>query len=235
MKRSLALAAVALLFGGCASLRHPHQNPYQKTLFYEQFLNPAAEPLDARIEQTISALRVNPRSAALHNELGQMLRTKGFPKDAEVEFERAVNADARFYPAWYNLGLMRQARGEYVGARFAYARTIHYRKGHAPALFQMGLMEEQRGNVEAAIDYYARAFTFNKTLLDVHVNPRILDSHLIPLALIRMYPKEHDRQSAVFEPTPPTYVQTNVAPQAPSPQAPVTNPAQQPPPAKPPL
>lgn len=243
MKRSLALAAAALMVAGCTSLRHPHANPYQKTLFVEQFLNPA-DPLDAQILRTINDLRANPRSAPLHNELGQLLQQKGFPTDAEVEFERAVNADASFYPAWYNLGLMRQARGDYVGAHFAYARTIHYRKGHAAALFQMGLLEEQRGNDDAAIDYYAKAFRFNHALLDVHVNPRILDSHLIAVALIKSYANEHARESVVFEPTPPTYVQTNLPPAAPSPQAPaqqivppappITNPAQQTPPPKPP-
>lgn len=244
MKRSVVLAAVALICAGCTTMLHPRQNPYERTLFIEQFLNPA-DPLDAQIERTINQLRADPRSAALHNELGQLLRQKGFPKDAEVEFERAVNADRRFYPAWYNLGLMRQARGDYVGARFAYERTLHYRKGHAPALFQMGLMEEQRLHTEAALEYYAKAFSINHALLDVHVNPRILDSHLVGLALIRMYPNEHARESTIFEPTPPTYVQTNVAPPAPSPQAPasaivppaapVTNPAQQTPPPKPPM
>lgn len=252
MKRSLLFAAVAAIgLTGCAALLHPDRalqhrgNPYQKRLFVEQFLNPN-DPLDAQIEQTINGLRVNPHSAALHNELGQLLREKGFPKDAEIEFERAVNDDASFYPAWYNLGLVRQARGDYIGARFAYERTLHYRKGHAPALFQMGLIEEQRGNDNAAIDDYVRAFSINHALLDVHVNPRILDSRLIPYALIKLYPREHDQESTVFEPTPPTYVQTNAAPPAPSPQAPasaivppaapITNPARQtPPPTKPPV
>ncbi len=232
MKRSLILAAAALMLFGCATL-HRNDNPYQKTLFIERYLDPA-NPLDVRIRQTLNALRANPRSATLHNDLGQLLRQKGFPKDAEVEFERAVNADSHFYPAWYNLGLMRQARGDYPGARFAYHRTIHYRHGHAPALFQMGLMEEQRQHTEAAIEYYAKAFAINHALLDVRVNPRVLDSHLIDLALMQLYPNDHARQTTQFEPAPPGYVQQNLAPPAPSPQAPATDPAEQTPPPKPP-
>jgi len=233
MKRSLILAAAALTLAGCASLLHRNENPYQKTLFIERYLDPS-NPLDMQIREKIDALRANPRSATLHNELGQLLRQKGFPKDAETEFERAINADRRFYPAWYNLGLMRQARGDYPGARVAYHQTIRYRHGHAPALFQLGLMEEQRHHDEAAIEYYAKAFSINHQLLDVHVNPRILDSHLVALALLRMYPKEHARETTAFEPAPPGYMQPNAARPAP-PAAPVTNPAGQTPPAKPPV
>jgi tetratricopeptide (TPR) repeat protein len=243
MKRLLAVAAVALTLFGCATFRK-NDNPYQKTLFYQKYLDPA-NPLDAQIQRAVNDLRTNPRSASLHNELGQLLRQKGFPKDAEVEFERAVNADSHFYPAWYNLGLLRQARGDYAGARFAFHRSIHYKPGHAAALFQLGLMEEQRQNTAAAVEYYAKAFGINHALLDVRVNPRILDSRLIDLALLRLYPNEHARASMQFQPTPPTYLQPNLQEPAPSPQpaakdivtpaANVTNPAQQTPPPKPPV
>ena len=245
MRRVLVVFAAALTLAGCASLHHRNRNPYANRLFIEQFLD-RRNPLDAQIEDTIAALRENPNSAPLHNRLGQLLRQKGFPKDSEVEFERAVSADPTLYSAWYNLGLVRQARGDWTGARFAYERTLHYRKGHSAALFQMGLIEEQRGNAEKALDYYAKAFAINHDLLDVRVNPRILDSKLIDVALVKGYPIEHARESTQFEPTPGDYVQTNLPqPEAPSPQAPasqivppaapVTSPAQQTPPPKPPL
>jgi len=243
MKRILVLTAAVLMLAGCAAFHHNNKNPYEHTLFIEQFLDPA-NPLDAAIQKTISDLRANPNSAALHNRLGQLLRQKGFPKDAEVEFERAVNADRHLYPAWYNLGLVRQARGDFSGASFAYHRAIAYRKGFSEALFQLGLMEEQRHNTEEAVGYYAKAFTINHALLDVRVNPRILDSKLVDLALLRAYPNEHARGSTRFYPTPSGYVQQNAEP-SPSPQPPasaivppvppVTNPAQQTPPPKPPV
>lgn len=244
MKKSLVVLAAALTLFGCA--HHNNQNPYAKKMFIEQFLD-TRNPLDAQIENTITALRANPHNAALHNQLGQLLRQKGFPKDSEREFERAVNDDPTLFSAWYNLGLVRQARGDWSGARWAYERTLHYRKGHSAALFQMGLMEEQRGNMRAALDYYAKAFNINHDLLDVRVNPRILDSKLIGLSLLKLYPIEHAKESTQFEPTPGDYVQRNVeqaqpapSPQAPAtqivtPAAPVTNPAQQTPPPKPPV
>ena len=248
MKRTLPLVAFTLLIlAGCSAMTgrrsHSSQSPYDRTLFYEKYLNPPASPLDAQIARTLKDLRSNPGSAALHNELGQLLVSKGFPKDAETEFERSVNADSHFYSGWYNLGLVRMSRGDWTGARFAFGRTVHYKPGHSAALFQLGLMEEQRHNVDDAVDYYAKAFAINHSLLDVRVNPRILDSKLIDLALIRMYPKEHARGSMQFQAAPSGDLQRHPDASAPSPleapspqpsgrdivtpSAPLTNQAQQ--------
>ena len=246
MKRILVVALAIAALAGCKTVQDLTQpkNPYGKRMFYEKYLVPG-DPLDTRIEQTLDAVRADPGSANLHNELGQLLRQKGFPKDAEREFERAVDADSHFYPAWYNLGLVREGRGNYAGARFAFSRTLHNKPGHAAALFQMGLIEEERHNTEAAVAYYAKAFAINHALLDVRVNPRILDSKLIDIALIRLYPNEHAREALRFQDTPPGYVSPNQQPEAASPQpsgeqivtpaAPVTSPAAQPAPPKPPL
>lgn len=238
MKRLLVLAVAAFTLAGCAVMHKNEQNPYEKPPFYSRYLNPA-NPLDQQIQRTVDALRANPRSAPLHNELGSLLAQKGFPKDAEREFERAVDADRRFYPAWYNLGLMRAARGNYAGAGVAFHRTIHYKPGHAAALFQLGLLEERRENSRRAVHYYAKAFQINRGLLDVRVNPRILDSKLVHLALIEAYPNEHTRQSLQFQPTPADYRQPEELREAPSPPPPAQKispaPPTQTPPRKPPV
>jgi tetratricopeptide (TPR) repeat protein len=243
MKRFLVIAAATGL--AACSIIHPHRNgnPYEKPLFYARYLNPS-NPEDQEIQRTIDALRANPGSATLHNDLGMLLAQKGFPKDAEREFERALGADSHFFPAWYNLGLMRAARGESMGARHAFRRTVHYKPGHAAALFQLGLMEEKRHNMDAAIEYYAKAFRINHALLDVRVNPRILDSRLVHLALLRAYPNAHTRGSLSFQGTPAPWeggYRLPQQPEAPSPQAtpqqivtpaaPVTDPGAQKPPA----
>jgi len=246
MKRLLLLAVAASTLAGCAAIRDARnhlnfdrKNPYDNP-FYAKYLNPAV-PLDAQIQQTVAALRAQPRSAALHNQLGQLLLLKGFPKDAETEFERAVDADKRFYPGWYNLGLVRAGNGNNTGARYAFNRAVQYKPGHAAALFQLGLMEEKAQHTPEAVEYYAKAFSINHSLLDVRVNPRILDSKLVDLALIKLYPKEHARQTTTFQPTPGTYVQRSLeavstqpaAQNIVAPSAPVTDPSQQTPPPNP--
>jgi tetratricopeptide (TPR) repeat protein len=255
MKRALTTTLALLAMAGCGSNhslrsldKHHDKNPYEGRIFYSKYLNPQTSALDARIQSDLDQLRANPDLATVHNDLGMALLQKGFPKDAEVEFERAVANDKTFYPAWYNLGLVRQSRGETQGAQKAYERTVEYRPGHALALFQLGLMAEQNGNSGAAINYYAKAFLINHQLLDVRTNPRILDSKLVDLALIQAYPDQHARESMQFQGAPTGYVDNPITtpppqPAAASPQAapnqivtpaaPVTDPGKQKAPPKP--
>jgi len=244
MKRLFAVTLVALALFGCKSMPFADRdkNPYEKPPFYAKYLSPS-NPFDVQIQRTLDALRANPNSAPLHNDLGTMLLQKGFPKDAEVEFSRAVRADHKYYPGYYNRALVRMAHEDYSGAKSDLEETVSLKPGNASALFQLGLMEEKRQNNQRAIEYYAKAFSINRALIDPHVNPRIVDSQLIDLALIRLYPMEHNRQSMRFQGTPNGYVapatQTieAISPQPPAaaivtPAPPVTEPGvQQPAPA----
>lgn len=222
MKRLLILAVAALTASGCTGLRHqgsdgqPYDNP-----FYAKYLNTGSST-DAQITRTLEALRQNPDSPELHNALGTLLIDKGFPNDAEREFERAVNSNRKYYQAWYNLGLVRAAHGDDLGARRAFSRAVSLKPGHAQALFQLGLIEEKRHHTKRAIRLYAKAFLINPGLLRVEMNPRVLDSNLTDLALIAMYPKEHSRRSMQFQGGAPAAMSTpSAAPQpAPAPAPP---------------
>lgn len=221
MKRTLLLVAALAAFG-CAQirdLRKPDQSPYQNP-FYAKYLTSGTN-LDAQIARTLEALQADEQNAQLHNELGALLVQKGFPKDAEREFERAVNLDKRYFPAWYNLGLVRAARGDEGGARRAYSRTVHYKPGHAMALFQLGLIEEKLHHTDRAIELYAKALRINPALIEPAVNPRILDSRLVHRALIAKYDAEHAKETMHFQGVPTISDRKAAQPQAaPSPEAP---------------
>jgi hypothetical protein len=252
MKRLLILAVTVATLTGCTAIqdlrndRNDYDNP-----FYAKYLT-TGSPLDVEISRVLAGLRENPDSPELHNQLGALLVEKGFPKDAEREFERAVNVDSRYHPAWYNLGLVRASNDDDLGARRAFSRTVDLKPGHAAALFQLGLIEEQRDHVDRAVALYARAFAINPQLLDIRVNPRILDTKLVHLAMLRSYPANHAKASLKFQGGPAAArnrrdnrtgtgnANTGTTPSAPSrqpapedivtPSAPVTDPAMQPPP-----
>lgn len=231
MKRLLILAAATLTATGCAELReltHRDENPYAKPPFYSKYLN-TGSTLDSEIQRVLNEIPNNPNSPELHNALGAMLVEKGFPKDAEREFERSVNANGRYYQGWYNLGLVRAGNGDALGARRAFQKAVSIKPGHSAALFQLGLIEEKRQHTDRAVHLFAKAYAINPALLDVSVNPRILDSGLTDLALIEMYKISHTKGSMQFQDA-PIYTNLTVAPppagqpslprteQAPSPQ-----------------
>jgi len=248
MKRLFFIAVATLATFGCAAVEdfRAHQHPYEKDPFYVKYINTGSQ-LDQQIARTLEAVKQNPDAPEHHNTLGTLLLEKGFPKDAERELERAVNADSKYYPAWYNLGLVRASRGDELGARRALLRTVSLKPGHAAALFQLGLIEEKRKHTDRAVAYYAKAYGINPALLDVDVNPRILDTKLTHLAVLKLYPNQHTRESMQFQGSvlraqPPA--QQPQTQQAPSPQpapqnivtpaAPPTDASQKKTPAKPP-
>jgi tetratricopeptide (TPR) repeat protein len=200
MIRALVLATATLAALGCTAVRNSvnHEEPYTTAPFYAKYLNTGL-PIDAQIQQRLDGLRADPNSATLHNELGTLLVQKGFPKDAEVEYGRAVASDKKYYQAWYNLGSIRALNGDTNGSRSALARTVSLKPGHPQALYSLGLLEEQAGNTERAVALYAKAFRHNPAMMDVRYNPRLVDSRLTHLALIKLYPEEHARRAMQFQ------------------------------------
>ena len=198
----ITIIGAALAAASCTSIADRFSNdPYEEDPFWARYLDTSA-PLDLRISNLLDRLQAGEDTAAVHNELGALLVQKGFPKDAETEFKRALRAEDRYYPAWYNLALARQARGDEGGARRALRRTLSVKPGHAAAHFQLGLMYEKSHRIDDALEQYAHAFRINEALLDPAVNPRILDTKLVDLALLRIYPEEHLTRSLEFEQAP---------------------------------
>jgi len=236
MKRTLLLL-VTLAAIGCTQFRKPQTSEYEAP-FYAKYLN-TGSALDAAINRTLDGLRADPNSSALHNDLGALLVQKRFPKDAVRELERSIDLDRKNYQAWYNLGLVRASLGDESGARRAYMAAIHHKPGHALALFQLGLIEEKLDHTDRAVDLIAKALLINPRLIEPGVNPRILDTQLLHLALIKMYPDAHERTSMQFQGVAGVGTR-RVTPQAPSPQPtpeqiippspPATDPSQQRPP-----
>lgn len=231
---ALPLAA-ALFLSGCMTIQNRldrarfGDNPYEESPFYMRYVG-TESPLDRRITELVTALRADPGNPVLHNELGMALVEKRFPNDAKREFRRALAADDDFYPAWYNLALIRASQNEVQGALTALDETIERKPGHAAALFQRGLLLERLGRDEAAIASYAKAFRINFDLLDPKVNPGIIESELIDLALLELYPAEHAARTITMQPTPPELLRRDPPSDQPSPDEIVPPATQEPPP-----
>jgi tetratricopeptide (TPR) repeat protein len=216
MMKRLAIALLALsILSGCASIekskakkaeRESYQNP-----FYLKYLDPNSR-LDQGIYSRIESLRANPNDPVAHNELGALLFQREFRQDAKAEFEKALDLDKKFYPAWYNLGLVHLAEDHLRSAEQAFRKATRIKPGFGEAQFHLGLVYEIQGRNAAAIERYAKAFSINWNLLDPRVNPRIVDSELKARALMSLYGTEHAAAAARFTGPHPDYAYQSSAP-----------------------
>jgi len=106
-----------------------------------------------------------------------------------------------FLPRLYNLGTGAHVARQLDGIAYRLLPDGSLQAGPfggaLPARFDGGAAQT---NQRAAIDYYAKAFQINHSLLDVRVNPRILDSKLVAIALLRPIQNDHARQSMSSSP-----------------------------------
>lgn len=207
MRSVLSGIVIAMVIGtvasGCGLSQRWGADPYENPFWARYLVD--GDPADDEITEILGMIRSGRDTPRVHNRLGRLLLEKGFPKDAEWEFDRALELDSKFYPAAYNIALSRQARQDRSGAMRALRNTLRIKPGHAAAHFQLGMMFEEDGDVDRAIDHYAKAYTINRALLDPQVNPRVVDTKLVDLTLLALYRDEHVGTSIRTEPSPDSY------------------------------
>ena len=114
--------------------------------------------LDEAMAHLREALRLNPRDADAHNNMGGALQRLGRYDEAIAEHGEAARLNPLLVQARYNLGVCRQALGQLDAARADYEAAIHLQPGFAPphhnlgtVLQQMGLLDRATSEIETAI------------------------------------------------------------------------------------
>jgi len=206
--KTIAMVSLVLALASCASWEKSKQKKQERESyakpFYLKYLSEENE-LDREILARIDALRADPKSAPMHNELGALLFERRFPKDARYEFERALDCDKRFYPARYNLALLELSEGNSARASRLLKQVIDDKPGNAEAHFALGLIYEKNGRTEAAIDHYVKAFTIDPDMKKYKRNPKLVESDLLTATLLTMYVQSNARASVRFLPAPDGY------------------------------
>ena len=157
--------------------------------FYRRFLVPG-NPLDDRIVEQEKRLAANPDSADLHNDFGNLLAQRRFPKEAREEYETAMKLDKRQYLAPYNLGMLFETVGETSRAISAYEKSVDRNRGFPPARFRLGRLYEKRGWKTRAIQQYSRALQIDPQMRDRKYNPLVIDSALIDQVSLVNYQRD---------------------------------------------
>ncbi len=148
-------------------------------------LSAAAET--PNLSEALEAQRVlaqqNPTAAVL-NDLGNLLVLAGNTNEAESTYRRVLSMDAYNVAAQFNLGLLKQYRGEADVARDLFLRVISLQPNNAWAHYQLGALHEAAGARDQAIDSYARALAIDPELYFPDVNPQIVSNALVTESLI---------------------------------------------------
>jgi Tfp pilus assembly protein PilF len=116
------------------------------------------------------ALRVNPRSAMSHNNLGLTFAKEGRLDAALTSFQTAVQLRPDLPEAHYNLGKILTMQDKFDDAIAHYKTALHYQPGWAEAHNNLGVTLAAQGQHEAALAQYATALLLKSGWVEVYYN-----------------------------------------------------------------
>ena len=192
MKKTMGvLVALGLALGGAANGQKGDSKaaqPAQKEPFYRRYLI-AGNPLDERIREQEKLVEADPTSAALHNDFGNLLALRRFPRQAREHYEIAMKLDKKNYLAPYNMGIVLETEGMVSQAIRAYEKAVDRNRGFPPGLFRLGRLYESRGWESRAIEAYAKALRIDPDMRDPRHNPLVVGTRLLDRASLSNYEK----------------------------------------------
>jgi len=157
--------------------------------FYRKYLV-AGNSLDDQIVEQEKRIAETPNDANLHNDFGNLLAKRRFPKEAAEQYEIAAKLDKSNFIAYYNLGLLRETEGKIDAAISAYEKSIKRKPGFPPSRFRLGRLFERVGRSEDAVAEYSQAFLTDPSMRDPKRNPLVIDSELIYRASLANYQRD---------------------------------------------
>jgi Tetratricopeptide repeat len=186
MKKLILGAAVLLAMLLPGFILGGDKNP-PKEPFYRRYLV-AGNPLDDKILEQEKRVEADPSSAVLHNDFGNLLAARRFPREAREQYEAAMKLDRHYFLAPYNLGLLYETIGETGRAIGAYEKSVDRNRGFPPARFRLGRLYEKRGWQVRAIEQYTRALQIDPGMRDPKRNPLVVDTRLLDRVSLENYP-----------------------------------------------
>jgi tetratricopeptide (TPR) repeat protein len=115
------------------------------------------------------AIKIAPKSALAHYNLGNTLRGEDQVDDAIACFRQAVALDPKYAPAYSNLGLALKRKGKVDDAIASYRKAIALNPRYSKAYFNLGSALEGQKKLEAAIGCFRKAVECNPANFGAHI------------------------------------------------------------------
>jgi tetratricopeptide (TPR) repeat protein len=103
------------------------------------------------------AVRCDPQSAEVQNNLGLALVHQGQPREAIEHFDVALHIDPRFAKAHYNWGIALYALGQKSAAKSHFVQALDIKPDYAEAHDHLGVLLADEGKVAPAREHYEQA------------------------------------------------------------------------------
>ncbi|MDH3241460.1 MAG: tetratricopeptide repeat protein [Alphaproteobacteria bacterium] len=115
-------------------------------------------------------VKLNPRHARAHNNIGTVLMNFGDAAGAGRHLEAAVAADPNFTEAYNNLGAVRLAQNEPNAARTAFEKAAALAPNDPGTLNNLAAVKLRLGNVDEAIADFQKLVSLKPDFADAHNN-----------------------------------------------------------------
>ncbi len=116
------------------------------------------------------AVRLNPLSAEVHNNLGGALQRQGRMNEALQAHRKAIELNPRLVDARYNVGVVLQALGDLEGARREYEQVLRERPDYAAAHHNLGTVLLALKQPDAALAAFSESARLQPENAEARVN-----------------------------------------------------------------
>ena len=145
------MRAAVIMVAGCISCFSQAPSPYQTaTSYVQQSRNDLAIPILQKL------LASTPGDLRARNLLGIALMNSGRREEAAVQFRRAWELDATFYPALKNLALAELALGRRADSRAHFEQVLKLKPDDAASHLNLAEMDFADHRYTAAVSHYQR-------------------------------------------------------------------------------
>ena len=108
-------------------------------------------------------------TAATHNDLGNVYLRQGRHEMALLKYQQAVQRDATYWQAWFNLGSLRALRGDLGGALPIFQRVLEQHPERADVWSNLAGAFVGLGDTQQAIRTLKRALRIAPPRPDIYV------------------------------------------------------------------
>lgn len=126
--------------------------------------------IDEAIKRYIEALRINPKNASAHNNLGNAYAQKGLLEGAIKAYREAIKIDSDYTMAYYNIGMALFKKGLLDEAIKEYRNTLRIDKDFIEAYIGLGMALFKKGLLDETIKAYKEALRINPWYAEAYHN-----------------------------------------------------------------